>query len=176
MVAHQGREALGRLPKAEPAARQAQIMVSLNGFGYQRLLKMANLHCPSLKTQSMTTALVAKVIWNREPQFIEEMSPSHLVDSGNEACIAYHENKCDVPFVTYICYLSPGCAMAYLLVVTDMCCLSCTTHQLEMFSSWIMDYFAPFGDCSNKQAYSRDLEALKINQSSKGKILTYCSL
>ena len=127
----------------------------------------------------MTKALVAKVIWNREPQFIEEMSPSHLVDSGNEACIAYHENKCDVPFVTYICYLSPGCAMAYLLVVTDMCCLSCTTHQLEMFSSCIMDYFAPFGDCvfgCNKQAYSRDLEALKINQSSKGKILTYCTL
>ena len=106
----------------------------------------------------MTKALVAKVNWNREARFIEEISPSHLVDRGFEACIAYHENKCDVPFVTYICYLSPGCAMAYLLVVTDMCCLSCTTHQLEMFSSWIMDYFAPFGDCSNKQAYSRDLE------------------
>ena len=83
----------------------------------------------------MTTALVAKVIWNREPQFIEEMSPSHLVDRGFEACIAYHENKCDVPFVTYICYLSQRCAMAYLLLVTDMSYISYSGAQLEMLST-----------------------------------------
>ena len=31
-----------------------------------------------------------------------------------------------MPFVTYICYLSQRCAMAYLLLVTDMCYMSYT--------------------------------------------------
>ena len=63
------------------------------------------------------------------------MPPLHLVQKGYQAGIAYHENRCDVPFVTYICYLSRRCAMAYLLVVTDMCHMRYTGAQLEMFST-----------------------------------------
>ena len=52
------------------------------------------------------------------------MSSLHLVQRGYQACIAYHQNRCDVPFVTYICYLSQRCAMPYLQLVTDMCYMS----------------------------------------------------
>ena len=63
------------------------------------------------------------------------MPSLHLVQRGYQACIAYHENRCDVPFVTYICYLSQRCAMAYLLLVTDMSHISYSGAQLEMLST-----------------------------------------
>ena len=63
------------------------------------------------------------------------MPSLHLVQRGYRTCIAYHENRCDVPFVTYICYLNQRCAMAYLLLVTDMSHISYSAAQLEMLST-----------------------------------------
>ena len=63
------------------------------------------------------------------------MSSLHIVQRGYQACIAYHENRWDVPFVTYICYLSQRCAMAHLLLVTDMSYISYSKAQLEMLST-----------------------------------------
>ena len=40
-----------------------------------------------------------------------------------------------MPFVTYICYLNQRCAMAYLLLVTDMSYISYSGAQLEMLST-----------------------------------------
>ena len=57
------------------------------------------------------------------------MSTLHLVQRGYQTCIASHENRCNVPF------MSRRCAMAFLLLMTDMSCISYFGAQLEMLST-----------------------------------------
>ena len=57
------------------------------------------------------------------------MPSLHLVQRGYQTCIASHENRCNVPF------MSRRCAMAFLLLVTDMSHISSSGAQLEMLST-----------------------------------------